>query len=112
MPARTFCICFGLDGIKLIIDTLFVKQLGMRAAFGNFAVFDGKQIVAVLECGETVRNGDGRASSGQLAKRVLNETLGFGVHGRGRLVKNQDTGRKQNGTRNGDALLFTARQRT
>src|ERR1700730_12619808 len=82
----------------------------MRAALHDPALVEHDDLVGIAACGKPMRDHEGRPVLGDKIERVLNLAFGEGVERRGCLVENEDRRRLENGSGDGDALLFAARE--
>ena len=79
----------------------------MIAGFQDAALTNKEDAVAALDGGKTVGNDEAGAPLEQGFDALLEETLGLGVDGGGRLVQDQDFGIGKQGTGKGDELLLS-----
>jgi hypothetical protein len=91
-----------------VVFALLAHKFFVGAGFHDLALVDDRKAFRVLEGGEPVGDGDGRAAGLQLVEGALDFTFGFGVHGGGGFVQNQDLGVLDDGTRNGKPLPLAA----
>ena len=82
----------------------------MRALLAHLTMFHHHDQIGIGNGGQAVRNGDHRPPLPHFTQRILNVALGLGVQRARRLVQNQDAGVLQQGPRDADPLLFSARQ--
>src|SRR5690606_640200 len=75
------------------------------------AVVEHDQAVGLAQRAEAVRDGNGGAPAHEIVQRFLDFFLGCGVYRRGGLVQYQDARIDKQGSRDGDPLAFSARQR-
>ena len=82
----------------------------MGSLLGHLSVLNDNQLIGIAEGGESVGDHNGGLSTGENAEGVLNQLFGFGIHGRGGFVQNQDLGITENGAGDGDSLPLSARK--
>ena len=83
----------------------------MAAGFDDPAAFDHEDLVGAADGGQAMGDHDRRLALHQPVQRVEDELLAFRVQARGGLVQDQDRQVADQGARDGDALLLSARQR-
>ena len=77
----------------------------MRAALGNFSVFDHKDLVGLLDGSQAAGDRDDRLAARELGDGLLDEVLVFGVDTRGRLIEDDNGCVFENRPRDGRALI-------
>ena len=70
---------FSLRHNEIIVNAVLFDQLVVCADLGNSALIQYNQTGCVSECGETVRDGDGRALVRKLRQGFLDLLFGFRV---------------------------------
>lgn len=83
----------------------------MGAHFGDLAFMEHAYLVGVDDCRQPVGDDDRGAFFHKFLKRILHETLAFGVESRSRFVENKNGRILQDGSRYADALALTAERR-
>ena len=78
----------------------------MPATFYNATAFEDENLIRVANGAQSVRDDEGSAALHETIERLLDETLGFSIHGSGGFVENEDGRIFQQRSRDGDALFF------
>ena len=95
---------------QAVVDALFRQQLIVGAGFFNALCAQHKDTVVVLDGGQSVGDGQGRAAMGQLFEALAHKDLTLIVEGTGGLVQNEDGRVLQEDPRDRHALLLAARE--
>ena len=82
----------------------------MRAALAQLAVVEDEYLVGALDGREAVRDDDGGAVAQDALDGPLDELLGLGVDGAGRLVEDEERRVEGERAREGDELLLADRE--
>lgn len=99
-----------LEVDQLEIPCLFGHQGPVRAGLDDAAAVEDVDDVCFLDRAQSVRDGDGGATSGGGVEGGLDDFLGLAVEcGRG-FVEEQDGGVAEEGAGDGDALFLSARE--
>src|SRR5882672_1927599 len=99
-----------LLGVKIkVAATLRVQRL-MRPALNNPPAFDHQNLLGAPNRRKPVRNHKRGAPAHQVAQPLLNQRFGFGIEARSRFVENKYARVGKNRTRDGNALLLSARK--
>ena len=77
------------DRREALVKPILPHKLRVCAALGDPAVVYDKDLIGILDGRQTVRDGDGRASLGELFDGGLDFALRFRIHGGGRLIEYQ-----------------------
>ena len=80
----------------------------MAALLDDAAFLEHVDAVGVLDGGEAVGDDEGGAVGHEVVEGVLDLPLGFGVHGGGGFVEQEDGGVFEQGAGDGEALFFAA----
>src|SRR5262245_19427463 len=86
------------------------RELGVRATLDDAALVHDDDLVGVLDGGQAMRDHQRGAVAHEFDQRGLDAPLGFIVESRRGLVEDQDGRVLEQGARDGDALLLSARQ--
>ena len=73
--------------MHVVVNPLFLHQLGVRAAFCDLTVMNDKDQIRVHDGGEAMRDGNDRALSGELTDGLLDLLLRANVDGCGGFIQ-------------------------
>ncbi len=91
----------GIGLCKIVVETLFLQQLIVLAAFDDLAAVKDQQLVSMPDRAQAVGYDEGSASFQQFFQRFLDQPFRAGIHAGGSLVQDQDPGVGQSRPRNG-----------
>src|SRR5215207_3449822 len=99
-----------LEFVEAPVEVTAREELLVRAALAQLAVVEDEYLVGALDGREAVRDDDGGAVAQHALDGLLDELLGLGVDGAGRLVEDEE--RRVEGERAGerDELLLADRE--
>ena len=80
----------------------------MGAGLDDLAFLNDWNDIGGADGGETVGNHNGGAAKRRVVEGFLDDTLGLGVECAGGFVEEEDLGRLDDGSRDGDALFLSA----
>lgn len=89
IAGRLYCLA-ELLVIKPCIETVFCHQLVVASLLYNFPFSDDGDLVGVFDCGETMRNNEGRPALTEFIERLLDQDFRGIIKRAGGLVQNQD----------------------
>src|ERR1700687_603308 len=97
-----------LARVKIIVASVSRKELGVRAALYDLAMFHHQDLVGTANGGKAVCNDERGASLHQISETLLDHLFGFGVEAGSRFVQNQNPRLSQNRAGNGDPLPLSS----
>src|SRR5712692_7677755 len=80
----------------------------MRAALDEAPGFDHQDLLRAPNRRKAMRDHECSPAAHKIAQALLNQRLRFGIEARCSLIKNEDSGVRKNGPRDGNALLLPA----
>ena len=83
-------------------------ELLVCAALEDPALFDDQYLIGAADCGEAMRDDEGRSTLHEVAEAVLNHCLALRVERACRLVEDENAGVGEDGAGDGEALPLTA----
>ena len=92
------------------IDPVLLQQRLMCPAFCDPVLCDDDDLIGIPDGGETVGDGDGRPSFGELFQALLDPAFALVIKGAGCFVKDKDRRIFQKYTGDGDALFLSRRR--
>ena len=95
---------------QAVVDALFRQQLVVGARLLDPLCAQHKDPIVILDGGQSVGDGQGRAAMGQLFEALAYEDLTLVVQRAGGLVQNEDGRVLEEDPGNGNALLLAARE--
>ena len=78
-----------IAGVKLVISAFLLDQLIVGASLNDASLFQNHDTVGVSYSGQTMGDNKACSSTHQFIHTVLNDPLGSGVDGTGRLIQDQ-----------------------
>ena len=106
-----FSLIFSqITGVELVILALLGDQLVVAAALNDAALLQNHDAVCIADGRQAVGNDKAGAAIHQAVHAPLDQRLGAGINGGGRLVQDQHRGIGNRGAGNGQQLALPLRQ--